>query len=89
MQKTSTAFKSNNPASKITHILDREFDDEDYFCFIKDLGDEFVIRAKKTRNEINIEESEDKKVKLISSVFENQHVFHIQKTRLNLIFRTE
>ena len=83
IQKTSTAFKSNNPASKITHILDREFDDEDYFSFIKDLGDEFVIRAKKTRNEINAEESEEKKVKLISSVFENQHVFHIQKTKLN------
>lgn len=83
IQKTSTAFKSNNPASKITHILDREFDDEDYFSFIKDLGDEFVIRAKKTRNAINTEESEEKKVKLISSVFENQHVFHIQKTKLN------
>jgi len=82
LQKTSQAFKENNISSKITHILDREFDDEEYFGFIASLGDEFVIRVKKTRNALN-NESENKKVKLISCAFENQHTIHIQKTKLN------
>jgi len=83
IQKTSDAFKTNNPTSKITHILDREFDDEDYFRFIGSLGDDFVIRAKKTRKETHAAEPENKKVKLISSEFENKHIIHIQKTKLN------
>jgi hypothetical protein len=83
IQKTSHAFKTNNPTSKITHILDREFDDEDYFRFIGSLGDDFVIRAKKTRKETHAAEPENKKVKLISSEFENKHIIHIQKTKLN------
>jgi hypothetical protein len=83
IQRRSDAFKTNNPTSKITHILDREFDDEDYFGFIAGLGDDFVIRAKKTRNEIHSEESENKKVKLISSEFKHKHIIHIQKTKLN------
>ena len=76
IQKTSDAFKTNNPTSKITHILDREFDDEDYFGFIAGLGDDFVIRVKKTRNEIHSEESENKKVKLISFIFKKQSLIN-------------
>ena len=83
IQKTSDAFKTNNPTSTITHILDREFDDEDYFSFIASLGDDFVIRAKKTRKAIHTEEPENKKAKLISSEFKNKHIIHIQKTKLN------
>lgn len=83
IQKTSQSFKARNSSLKITHILDREFDDEDYFSFISALKDDFVIRAKKSRNEISSEVLEQKKTKLIASYFENKHTIAIQKIRLN------
>ena len=83
IQKTSQSFKARNASLKITHILDREFDDDDYFSFISALKDDFVIRAKKSRNEINSEVLEPKKMKLIASCFDNKHKIAIQKIRLN------
>jgi len=42
-------LKKQHKTRVITHILDREFDSEDLFSYINDLGDEFVIRAKLSR----------------------------------------
>ena len=42
-------LKTQHKERVITHILDREFDSEDLFEYVDDLGDEFVIRAKLSR----------------------------------------
>jgi hypothetical protein len=83
IQKTSQAFKASHSRVKITHVLDREFDDEEYFSFITELNDDFVIRAKKSRTELGEEDSKQKKIKLIAGDFKNQHTIAIQKIRLN------
>ena len=81
ISKTSKAFKEKNLSTKITHVLDREFDDEDYFSFISALGDDFVIRAKKSRNDV-IEEVIQPKSKLITTQFDHKFTETIQKIRL-------
>lgn len=81
ISKTSQAFKGKKSSTKITHVLDREFDDEDYFSFISDLGDDFVIRAKKSRNDV-VEEVIQAKSKLITSRFNHKFTQTIQKIRL-------
>lgn len=83
IKKTSESFKVSNPSLKITHILDREFDDDEYFSLFSSLNDDFVIRSKKSRSEINANDSDQKKTKLISSVFDHKHTMVIQKVRLN------
>jgi len=47
IKKISKKIKSKNPSVKITHVLDREFDDDDYFNMIHEQQDQFVIRLKK------------------------------------------
>lgn len=81
ISKMSKAFKEKSSSMKITHVLDREFDDEDYFSFISGLDDDFVIRAKKSRNDI-IDEDIKSKSKLITSEFTHKFTQSIQKIRL-------
>mgnify|MGYP003574323419 CR=1 FL=1 len=51
LQKTSQAFKQEQPEVLITHLLDSYFDNQDLFFYInKKLKDEFVIRLKLSRN---------------------------------------
>jgi hypothetical protein len=51
LQLSSELFKKDNPHLIITHVLDRQFDGNEYFSFIdKELQDEFVIRLKSSRN---------------------------------------
>lgn len=79
--KISRKIKQGNKSQNITHIMDREFDDDDYVSTITALSDEFVIRAKKSRTVTNIEGSGDKKIKLINAKFTNKYVHKIQKVR--------
>ena len=50
LSKAGKEIKKANADIKITHVLDREFDDNDYFSFITEQEDSFVIRAKKSRS---------------------------------------
>jgi len=51
LQKTSEAFKQEQPDVKLTHVLDAGFDSNDVFAYIdEELEDEFVIRLKVSRN---------------------------------------
>lgn len=47
--KSSKLLKETHPERCLTHVLDREFDDEAIFEHIDKLGDEFVIRLKLNR----------------------------------------
>ena len=69
----------DNHAIKISHVLDREFDDDDYIDLISNiLGDKFVIRSKKSRCLDEVDEN-GKKVRLIVSSFDNSHQLSFQK----------
>jgi hypothetical protein len=51
LKQVSQAFKEKNKEIKLCHVLDRQFDGVGYFEFIdQELEDEFVIRAKVSRN---------------------------------------
>lgn len=82
IKQMNKAFKDSHPEIKITHVLDREFDDDDYFSLISELGDDFVIRSKKTRAIVIKDDIDGKKEKLITSAFEHKHSISIQKIRL-------
>jgi hypothetical protein len=47
--QTHNTFKSRHKSVILTHIQDREFDGEEYFEFITDLGDELITRLKLSR----------------------------------------
>lgn len=47
--KTHNTLKEGNKTVILTHIQDREFDGEEYFDYINDLGDEFITRLKLSR----------------------------------------
>ena len=79
ISRVSQAIKQSNPAIKISHVLDREFDDDDYIDLISNiLGDKFVIRSKKSRCLDEVDEN-GKKVRLIVSSFDNSHQLSFQK----------
>jgi hypothetical protein len=60
IEKISKEFKTSNPDIVLTHILDRGFDSNEIFDFIKnDINDQFVIRLKLSRtiDKINISDA--------------------------------
>ena len=61
--------------------MDREFDDDEYFSTISLQGDDFVIRAKKSRSVDSTTDSKAKKTRLIDSSFSNQYIHKLQKVR--------
>ena len=75
IKSCSNALKEKNSALNITHVLDREFDDSEYFDFIQDLKDEFVIRLKKNRTVSGLSGDKEQKGKLIDHAFENSYTF--------------
>ena len=81
IQKVSAELKKTNKHQKITHIMDREFDDNDYFSTISKQGDDFVIRAKKSRSVDNTVDYKVKKTRLIDSNFSNLYIHKLQKVR--------
>jgi hypothetical protein len=48
--KTHNTLKASNKTVILTHIQDREFDGEEYFEYINNLGDEFITRLKLSRS---------------------------------------
>lgn len=81
IKKISNQLKKINKEQKITHVMDREFDDNDYFTAIALQKDEFVIRAKKSRSINDRADSKGKTVSLIETKFSNQHIQKLQKVR--------
>lgn len=83
--KCSMALKEANQSVKLTHVLDREFDDNEYIDLISNiLNDEFVIRSKKSRC-INEVANQGKKVRLITSMFERVDSIKFQKMKFKRI----
>ena len=81
--RVSQAFKQENESVRLCHVLDRQFDGQDYFSFIDaELGDEFVIRLKINRNSNQSEKDETNReqwIKLESVDFALDHRFIIEK----------
>lgn len=75
----SKAFKEECPDMVLTHIIDREADDQEVFEKMDELGDRFVIRVKANRNSDvkywNKKEQKEMSVKLINK--ELTHSFSI------------
>ena len=87
LKQQSEALKKDKPELSICHVHDRGCDSVEYLEFIKEtLGDDVVVRAKKSRNSdqstINPITSRRVKVKLIDSKFANKKVYLIDKLTL-------
>lgn len=82
IKKVSKNIKAEYPNIALTHVLDREFDDDEYFSFLSNLNDNFIIRSKKSRSTSQVNAADGKKDKLINSLFQNNKETHIQKIRL-------
>jgi hypothetical protein len=79
IKRVSREIKGAIPGIKITHILDREFDDIKIFDLINnELDDKFVIRIKKNRT-IDSKDKYVKRIKLIESEFKNSYEVSIKK----------
>ena len=77
----SARLKSLKPNLKITHILDREFDDDDYLKTIdSSINDFFIVRSKKTRTDDTADKNKAS-TKLIDAKFEQTKIIEIQKIR--------
>ena len=83
IESSSKALKKDNSKLQVTHVLDREFDDAQYFTFIDELSDEFVIRAKKSRTVSGLSGDKAEKGKLMNYDFEHSHTFLFQKLYLS------
>ena len=82
IKRVSVGLKKGNEMALITHILDREFDDDEYLKLIdKEISQDYVIRAKKSRT-LKIEGDDGKKVKLIAADFSNVGEKKFQKLRI-------
>ena len=69
IKKVGKALESKNPEAVITHILDREFDDNGYLTLIDDdLKQYFITRSKKSRT-IEATDDDGKKNKTAQSCF--------------------
>lgn len=86
LQKTSNAFKNEEPDIKIMHVLDCGFDDQKTFNYIdKILQDEFVTRLKSSRNSNQSYLNEKNKkifLKLKDVKFKHKKRFSIDKVLL-------
>ena len=87
LKQVHQAFKQKNPDITLCHVLDRQFDGVDYFEFIdQELEDEFVIRAKISRNSNEVavdEESADTvTVKLKDVTFAHNQTWVIEKLQV-------
>jgi hypothetical protein len=78
LKQVSNSLKKEG-VKAITHVLDREFDDNDFFEFIdSELKDKFVIRLKSSR--VTSQKDKNKKsIKLINQNFRKQYKIHYQK----------
>lgn len=80
--RISADIKSKQSHLKLTHILDREFDDKEIYDLVNNhIHDDFVIRAKKSRV-IDAKDDNGKKIKLIESDFENSNTRRTEVVKL-------
>ncbi|HXV97337.1 MAG TPA: hypothetical protein VEC93_02870, partial [Anaerolineae bacterium] len=87
VKQVSQAFKQKNPALILCHVFDRQFDGLAYFEFIdQELQDEFVIRAKISRNsnesELDPQTAETVAVKLKEVEFAHTQSWGLKKLRV-------
>lgn len=62
----SQTLKSQTPDQVLTHLIDREADDQEYFAFLEEeLQDKFVVRLKINRNS-DVQTWDDKKQKEVA-----------------------
>lgn len=81
IQEISARLKSLSPNLQITHILDREFDDDEYLKIINSsIKDSFIVRSKKTRMDDSTDQNE-KTTRLIDSKYEQTQIIEVQKIR--------
>jgi len=79
--RVSNELKKENPSLEITHVLDREFDDNYYLKLINEtLSDKYVIRSKKSRS-LDTKGEDGKKEKLINSTFTGKEDKPFQKLK--------
>jgi len=82
IKKVGRELKKSNNTVLITHILDREFDDNEYMNVIsEDLSQDYIIRAKKSRT-IEEKREDGKKIKLIESDFAGRGEKIFQKLKI-------
>jgi len=80
LKATSDSIKKYNSEINITHVLDREFVDDEYFEYIqKQLKDKFIIRSKKSRCLLDKKDENNKAIKLIESNFKNKDKIKVEK----------
>lgn len=87
LKQVSQVFKAKKREIRLCHVLDRQFDGVDYFEFIdQELEDEFVIRAKVSRNsnevKVDQETNETVAVKLKEVDFGSSQTDVIAKLRV-------
>ncbi len=87
LNRVSQSFKEKNPTIILCHGLDRQFDGVNYFEFIdQELEDEFVIRAKISRNsnEVKVDEEtgETVAIKLKDVEFAQEQTDVIEKLKV-------
>jgi hypothetical protein len=87
VKQVSQAFKQHHPGIILCHVFDRQFDGVDYFEFIdQELQDEFVIRAKISRNSnevvVDDQTAEPVAVKLKAVAFAHGRTWVLKKLRV-------
>lgn len=86
LQKTSQAFKQEQPEVLITHLLDSYFDNQDLFAYIdEELKDGFVIRLKLSRNSNETyfdDDSKERYVKIKEAKLAHKKRFSIPKIQI-------
>jgi hypothetical protein len=85
ISRVSGAFKQANPQVVLTHLIEREADDAEFFDEIDSLSDRYVIRAKANRNS-DVQGWDEQKgkqcwVKLINKQLEHSFTQHFEKFR--------
>ena len=91
LKESKDVLKKNNPDVKITHVLDREFDNEDFFETITEQEDHFIARIKLSRlsNNTKICYTAKGKIskrktfqKLVDKEFKNRGEYIIEKLNI-------
>ena len=82
IEAIGTELKNANPDALITHVLDREFDDTEYFKLIDEtLSQHYIARGKKSRIS-DVKDPQGKSIKLIDAKFDNYGEKKFQKLHI-------
>ena len=82
IEAIGTELKNANPDALITHVLDREFDDTEYFELIDEkLSQHYIARGKKSRI-LDVKDPQGKSIKLMDTKFDNYGEKKFQKLHI-------